>query len=210
MWLRYCFLAAEQNMAIAPSFRSRMTTFKEHMASYVEDVYDFVLLRDQAVSERHIVLVPIKSNPTIPIFQLLLPQLLVYLEEKDNELKQSLEKSVQKNKEEDFLKLLDRVSSDRFLTALYCFIAIKKEKNPSLEYWWRYMEMVCILLLFIRAQGCLDLHIFAFQKMLLFFHRYDHTNYARWGAVFLAQIKQLPVEVQIEFDKGNWVVKGSS
>ena len=35
VWLRYCFLAAEQNMAIPPSFRSRMTTFKEHMASYV-------------------------------------------------------------------------------------------------------------------------------------------------------------------------------
>ena len=43
--------------------------------------------------------------------------------------------------------------------------------------------------------------------MLPFFHRYDHTNYARWGDVYLAQMKQLPVEVQIEFDKDNWVVK---
>ena len=43
------------------------------------------------------------------LWQLLLPQLLVYLEEKDNELKQSLEQSVQSNKEEDFLKLLDLV-----------------------------------------------------------------------------------------------------
>lgn len=44
------------------------------------------------------------------MWQLLLPQRLVYLEEKDNELKQSLEKSVQSDKEEDFLKLLDLVS----------------------------------------------------------------------------------------------------
>ena len=45
--------------------------------------------------------------------------------------------------------------------------------------------------------------------MLPFFHRYDHTNYARWGAVYLAEMKQLPAEVQAEFDNGNWVVKGS-
>ena len=142
------------------------------------------------------------------MWQLLLPKLLVYLEEKDNEL--SLEKSVQSNKEEDFLKLLDLVSSDKFRTALHPFIAFKKEKNPNLEYWWQYMEMVSILL-FVRAQreGMWDLHLYAFQKMLPFFHRYDHINYARWGAVYLAQMKQLPVEVQTEFDKGNWVVKGS-
>ena len=46
--------------------------------------------------------------------------------------------------------------------------------------------------------------------MLPFFYRYDHTNYAQWGAVYIAQMKQLPLEVKIEFDKGNWVVKGSS
>ena len=74
------------------------------------------------------------------------------------------------------------------------------------------MEMVRILLHFGRAkrEGMWDLHLYAFQKMLPFFHRYDHINYARWGAVYLAQMKQLPVEVQTEFDKGNWVVKGSS
>ena len=84
VWLRYCSLAAEQNMDIPPSFRSRMTTFKEHIAPYVADVYHFVLLRDQAVSERQTVLVPIKfghitvsqvlnqqaqSDPLIPIYQ---------------------------------------------------------------------------------------------------------------------------------------------
>ena len=118
-------------------------------------------------------------------------------EEKNNELRQelrqSLEKSVQSNKEEDFLKLLDLVSSDKFRTALHSFIAFKKEKNPNLEYWWQYMEMVSILLLFVRAQreGMWDLHLYAVQKMLPFFH----TNYARWSAVYLAQMKQLPVEV---------------
>ena len=65
--------------------------------------------------------------------------------------------------------------------------------------------------LFIRAQreGIWDLHLYAFRKMLPFFHRYDHTNYARWGPVYLAQMKQLPQEVQTKFDKGKWIVKGS-
>ena len=46
--------------------------------------------------------------------------------------------------------------------------------------------------------------------MLPFFHWYDHTNYARWTPVYLAQMKQLPAEVQAEFECGNLVVKGSS
>lgn len=74
------------------------------------------------------------------------------------------------------------------------------------------MDMIRILLLFIRAQrkGTWDLHLYSFHKTLPFFHRYDHTNYARWGPVYLAQMKQLPAEVQTEFNKGNWVVKGPS
>ncbi|CAB4044394.1 Hypothetical predicted protein, partial [Paramuricea clavata] len=52
--------------------------------------------------------------------------------------------------------------------------------------------------------GQWDLHLYAFQEMLPFFHRYDHTNYARWCPVYFAQMKQLPAEVQAEFDCGNW------
>lgn len=71
VWLLYCYLAAEQNMDIPPSFGSRM---KSHLKStsyrIFADVYDFVLLRDQAVSEHQTVLVPIKFCH-IPISQAL-------------------------------------------------------------------------------------------------------------------------------------------
>ena len=60
-----------------------------------------------------------------------------------------------------------------------------------------------------RGNVMLNLHLDAFQKRLPFFHRYDHTNYTRCGAVYFVQMKKPPVEVQTEFDKGNWVVKGS-
>ena len=45
--------------------------------------------------------------------------------------------------------------------------------------------------------------------MLPFFHRYDHTNYARWGCVYLEEMRNLPTYVEEEFKKGNFVVKGS-
>ena len=45
--------------------------------------------------------------------------------------------------------------------------------------------------------------------MLHYFHRYDHTNYAKWGTVYLAEMNQLPQEVEDEFRAGNFVVKAS-
>ena len=45
--------------------------------------------------------------------------------------------------------------------------------------------------------------------MLLYFFRYDHLNYANWGSVFIAEMRQLPVDVLREFRKGNFVVKWS-
>ena len=84
VWLRYCSLASEQAIDIPPSFKSRMTTFKEYIAPHVADVYEFVFLRNEALSERQTVLVPIKfchipvaqllnqqikSEPAIPVYQ---------------------------------------------------------------------------------------------------------------------------------------------
>ena len=91
------------------------------------------------------------------------------------------------------------------------FVA-SKGNDTNFRYWWSYMQMVQILLLFIRAQrdGVWNLHIHAFQRMLPLFMRYDHTNYARWGTIYLNEMHQLPAEVQKEFDCGNFVVKRTS
>ena len=53
--------------------------------------------------------------------------------------------------EREFLKLLDLLSSGRKRELLASLIAVKKKKNPNLQRWLQYMDMVCILLLFIRA-----------------------------------------------------------
>ena len=64
------------------------------------------------------------------LWQLLLPQLLVYVEGKDNELKQGLERCVRSNTEDDFLELLDLLSSARYRELMSSFIAVKKDGLP--------------------------------------------------------------------------------
>ena len=67
----------------------------------------------------------------------------------------------------------------------------QKSSNPNFEFMWTYMEMVWILLLFTHAQrdGLWELHLYAFGRMLPFFFRYDHPNYSRWGAIYIAEMK---------------------
>ena len=38
VWFRFCSLAPKQNVDIPPSFKSRMTTFKEYLAPHVADI----------------------------------------------------------------------------------------------------------------------------------------------------------------------------
>lgn len=54
------------------------------------------------------------------------------------------------------------------------------------------MEMVSIISGFIRAdrEGNWELHFELFAKILPWFALYSH-NYARWGPVYLADMKQL-------------------
>ena len=42
--------------------------------------------------------------------------------------------------------------------------------------------------------------------MLPYFMRYDQMNYARWGPIYLAEMKQLPAEIEEEFRQGNFSV----
>ena len=75
--------------------------------------------------------------------------------------------------------------------------------------WWEYLQMVKILLMFTRAQrdGIWELHLLAFKRMLPYFHRYDHTNYASWGSVYLAEINQLPHDILETFYRDNFVIQ---
>ena len=58
VWNRYCELAEQAGTEVPHSFVSRRATFKEKLQSQLE-VYDFVIMCNQAIGDRKTVLVPI-------------------------------------------------------------------------------------------------------------------------------------------------------
>ena len=87
-----------------------------------------------------------------------------------------------------------------------------QQDTPNFVLWRTYMKMVETLLNFIRAnrEGNWNLHIQSFSDMLPWMTVYDHTNYARWGTIYLAEMKSLETSQPIihrEFMNGNFVVR---
>lgn len=89
------------------------------------------------------------------------------------------------------------------------------KQNPNNAFWLQYLEMVEKLFSFIQASRDGDwlLHLDLFAPMLPWMTIYDHVSYARWGPVYLADMKRLAQtapEVHKEFLAGNFVVKHAS
>lgn len=87
-----------------------------------------------------------------------------------------------------------------------------KNESGTFEFWDEFIEMIEILLRFIRAErdGIWTLHIDALSEMLPYFFAYDRVNYARWATVYFADMKSLchtAKEVNDEFMNGNHPVK---
>lgn len=126
---------------------------------------------------------------------------------------ESLEGNVDTETSSDAVKdLLDTLRNTHILQLLDEF---EKTLTSTSKYWFTYLKMVSVLLQFVRAErtGSWELHVSSFTAMLPWFAVYDHTNYTRWGAVYLADCKQLETthpDVYKEFQEGNFVVKTSN
>ena len=88
-------------------------------------------------------------------------------------------------------------------------------QSATFAIWSDYLAMVEILLNFIRAEreGRWNLHLNTVAQMLPYFFAYDHTNYARWATIYLADMRQLEEtapQVHGEFEAGNFTVKRST
>ena len=145
------------------------------------------------------------------LWRLLMPTLLSFVAETDKECHDEVYSMAADDNPEQIPALISCLKQGRFQKLLEDFVESKSE-DVNFLFWWRYMDMVSILLQFTRAQrdGIWDLHLCSFSKMLPYFMRYDHLNYARWGPVYLAEMHQLPETVASEFRKGNFVVKRSA
>ena len=140
------------------------------------------------------------------MWRILIPRLLLHINESNPELSRQIRLL---NTDQDVTALITTLDSQEFRDTMDLFVA--SDTNVNFKYWWSYMQMVTVLLLFNRAQrdGIREMHLHAFKSMLPIFMRYDHTNYARWGTIYLSEMNQLPAEVQSEFNNGNFVVKRS-
>ena len=83
------------------------------------------------------------------------------------------------------------------------------QNNVNVQYWWFYMRMVFTLLQFTRSirDGVWDLYKFSLTEMLPLMARYDHHLYMKSMSAYIAELNQLPPEVEAAFQKGEFVVK---
>ena len=101
------------------------------------------------------------------------------------------------------------LESSELTSVMETFVASK----VNFSFGWSYMQMVQILLFsFMPREMVRGNSIFVHFSiiMLPLFMKYDHTNYACWGTIYLNKMHQLPVEVQQVFESGNFVVKRSN
>ena len=82
--------------------------------------------------------------------------------------------------------------------------------------WIQYLNMVKLLLLFIRAErtGDWELHLLCVSRMIPIFHAGGHTAYAKCSRLYLDQMKKLPqIMSEAEFAKytsrGYWTIRRS-
>ena len=87
-----------------------------------------------------------------------------------------------------------------------------KIKSPTAKFWFHVIDMKITLFMFIKSLCESTFHLFlsTFEQMLPWMAVLDHINYARWGSVFLNDMKNPPTEVKHEFQIGNVTVKKSN
>ena len=66
------------------------------------------------------------------------------------------------------------------------FAESEAKKNPTFALWLNYIEMVQVLLMFLRAtrEDDWELHLSSVRSMLPWFFVTDRVHYARYGTVY--------------------------
>ena len=140
---------------------------------------------------------------------------------REPDLTLKLEQLVQEFSQGNLEERVDKVSNlvetlkDSNIVALMEEYDCTLKNTPNFVLWRTYMRMVETLLNFIRANrdGNWPLHLDSFAKMLPWMTVYDHTNYARWGTIYLSEMKGLEISqsaVHRKFMDGNFVVRRSN
>ena len=137
----------------------------------------------------------------------------------DSDIEQLCDLIVSKFKINNFSGIQETVKNELFPKAKILqkmFIEFEETLiSPTSKYWLEYKNMVQTLLDFVRAEreGIWQLHLSSLSKMIPWMVMYDHTNYARYGPIYLSDMKQLSTtapDVYNEFESGNFVIKSTT
>ena len=159
------------------------------------------------------------------LFRLLWQAFLQWLENRSAEVttqdKQNLIAKIQEcqrcfKENESIRKSCEAVVNDMdaLTSLLTVFKSEGKAKSKLFSFWEEYIDMVMILLQFIKAErtGNWNLHLSSTAAMIPHFFAMDRTNYARWMPIYLADMHKLEVrhpKVFKEFSAGNHSVSRS-
>ena len=93
-------------------------------------------------------------------------------------------------------QLIDYVRSSQLeslMNDLDSFITKRSAGNPTFKLWMIFLEMVQILLLFLRAtrENNGELHLFSIRSMLPWLFVTDRTNYCRYGTSYWLVISSI-------------------
>ena len=78
-------------------------------------------------------------------------------------------------------------------TAYECFVQKRSEESQTFAFWSTYIEMVQLLLLFIRATRTSDwnLHLSTLRSMIPWFFVTDRVNYSRYSPCYWLEMSLL-------------------
>ncbi|KAL1251048.1 hypothetical protein QQF64_018844 [Cirrhinus molitorella] len=105
---------------------------------------------------------------------------------------------------------------DKMCSKYVDFVKKRSAENPTFAFWSSYIDMVQILLLFVRATRESDwqLHLSTVRLLMAWFFAYDHVNYARYLPSYWLEMVNLPFthpschsELSV---KGQWTVQRQS
>lgn len=159
------------------------------------------------------------------LFRLLWKAFLEWLSKKagalDNEVKQDV---VRRSSECQSTIKMEGFVNDAWLKLQGCveplfslldaFKSECKEKSKVFSFWVEYIDMVLVLLQFLKAErtGNWKLHLSATAAMIPHFYSMDRVNYARWLPVYISDMNMLESDhpdVYREFISGNHGVSRS-
>ena len=147
------------------------------------------------------------------LWRMLIPKFMNFLSSQNPDMSMVMHDEIKKYSEgeNNISDLMNLLQTDEWRGYLSVFVKEESDNSVNFSFWWKYMEMVSILLMFTRAQrdGDWELYLTAFRKMIPYFFQYDHQNYARWSIIYLAQMMEIPEKIKDEFMKGDFVVKCS-